>query len=517
MIVDSYLELYTTLFGWLWYGAFWTMLTETGLFLLPFVGIVFDHYVEYRKGYEDGDAEELTLRGLEVDLILAAFVIMIAGSPFVPLDANELVYTPPALTPVTPTPSDATPANSHTTFGVAGFENYPTEVKVPILYYAINKLSVGFGHGVMEVIPPRKGIRQYTEQLRLASIDDPALRQEANDFYRDCFAPARSKYMREMPDNPSINAILTVHGEDDPHWMGSHVYQQVSGYYDSFRADEIRPPFLYSATRDTEWEMGDPDRPTHGKPTCDEWWSSPSIGLRERIIDTIGTLDALSAWVEVGWDTTLRQDALVKTLFENGPPQWTPRGYDYAYTNVVTDDDALINERNVKKLLGIAAAGFESMKNSLNMSVYLNASPSMQALLLMFIYAFAPFVLMLSRYSITSALTISLAMFAIKFLTVIWFMVWWVDQNLLQSIYPNTGDITRLSTISDEFSALDKRIILNYLTTFLYYGAPLLYIIVLGWGGFKAIGGINNMTSTFTSNLRNSAGNVTQLAKKGKK
>lgn len=514
MTVDSYLELYTTLFGWDWYNTFWFMITDTGLILLPFIGIVLDHYITYRKGFEDGDAEELTLRGLEVELILAIFVVMLAGSPMVPLDAEELVYTPPALVPAVIADPEAeeepvTPGDSNTTFGETGFNNYPDSVKVPPLYYAINRLSAGFNHGAMEVAPAGKDLRYYTERLRLASIEDPELRQEANDFFRDCFAPARSKYLRDEPNSPAINALLETYGEDDPHWMGSHVYLNVSGYYNTLRAAEITPPFLYSALRDTEWDITDPNKPTHGKPYCTEWWASGEIGLKARLIETMGTLDSVAAWVEEGWNETLRHDALVKNLFANGPPQWTPRGYDYAYTNGTgSDDDSNVQRISlIRKVMGTAAAGLETAKAEINMTVFLNASPAIQSLLLMFLYAFTPFVLFLSRFSITGALTVGLAMFAVKFLTVIWFMVWWVDQNLMQAMYPNVGDITKLSQIDTDLEGMDKRMLLNYLTKMCYYVAPLIFLTILSWGGYRMIGGIANMKNALTGSLK-TAGNA---------
>ena len=40
MAVDSYLELFTTLFGWRWYGIIWDALTDTGIVYIPFVMIL---------------------------------------------------------------------------------------------------------------------------------------------------------------------------------------------------------------------------------------------------------------------------------------------------------------------------------------------------------------------------------------------------------------------------------------------------------------------------------------------
>ncbi len=46
MTVDSYLELFTTLFGWTFYGILWDVLVGTGIVFLPFLGILIDNWRE---------------------------------------------------------------------------------------------------------------------------------------------------------------------------------------------------------------------------------------------------------------------------------------------------------------------------------------------------------------------------------------------------------------------------------------------------------------------------------------
>ena len=44
MTVDSYLELFTTLFGWTFYNILWDVLVGTGIVFLPFLGILIDNW-----------------------------------------------------------------------------------------------------------------------------------------------------------------------------------------------------------------------------------------------------------------------------------------------------------------------------------------------------------------------------------------------------------------------------------------------------------------------------------------
>ena len=114
MAVDSTLELFTTLFGWLFYNSLWNVLVATGMVFLPFLGILLDSII---KAYAQEDAEEAantTLRIVEVEFFVAFFVILIAAVPAAPLNAVDLSFTPRAVIGSSAQPV-ATVNNSRTT------------------------------------------------------------------------------------------------------------------------------------------------------------------------------------------------------------------------------------------------------------------------------------------------------------------------------------------------------------------------------------------------------------------
>ena len=65
MTVDSYLELFTTLFGWRFYDILWDVLVGTGIVFLPFLGILIDNWREPAEGGEFGTVTGLSLRRME--------------------------------------------------------------------------------------------------------------------------------------------------------------------------------------------------------------------------------------------------------------------------------------------------------------------------------------------------------------------------------------------------------------------------------------------------------------------
>ena len=103
---------------------------------------------------------------------------------------------------------------------------------------------------------------------------------EVNDFFSQCYVPARSKYQAQRPDMPAITAILGTYGADDPDWMGSHVYCDTAGYYDTLRPTSPIIGWTYNAARDTEYDPTSP--PAWGKPYCKQWWEDGAIGLRDK-------------------------------------------------------------------------------------------------------------------------------------------------------------------------------------------------------------------------------------------
>ena len=112
MSVDSYLELFTSLFGWTFYGILWDVLVSTGIVYLPFLGILIDNWREPAQGGEVGHASGLSLRRMEIEMFIALLVVVLAGQPAVltPLNAGTLSYSPPP-TLLDPAPATATVAS----------------------------------------------------------------------------------------------------------------------------------------------------------------------------------------------------------------------------------------------------------------------------------------------------------------------------------------------------------------------------------------------------------------------
>lgn len=104
-----------------------------------------------------------------------------------------------------------------------------------------------------------------------------------------------------------------------------------------------------------------------------------------------------------------------------------------------------------------------------------------QAVLLLGIYALLPMVVILSRYSISMMVVGAMAIFTIKFWSVLWYLALWVDQNLILSMYPDVNVFLQIFANPGEHDI--KRLLLNMITTSLYLGLPLLWSGMMAWAG----------------------------------
>lgn len=494
MTVDSYLELFTTLFGWTFYNALWDVLVATGIVYLPFIGIVIDNWRDPAEGGEFGTATSLSLRRLEIELYLALLVVVLAGQPaaLTPLNATVLRYTPPP-TLSEPNPATATPEDPDSTFGAQGFAGSAATVNLPIWWYGVLSMTSGVNHAVIEGLPVVADLRTYEQQARLANIRDPRLRKEVSDFFVSCYVPARSRYQRERPIDAATVTLIEEFGDTDPDWIGSHLYQQHPNYYDTLRSTRPVAGWPYDPVRDTEYEVGSP--PEWGRPVCNEWWQHAERGLQEKLVaageDTVSGLAALVVRLVPSWSTDRQRDAVAKAVLANAPPIWSNN--DLAALNRA-DGGAIGSVQQFVKQ-GLAGGGIVAASAffSVTMTVVLLSLPMIQALVLLGIYAMLPLIVVLSRFSLSMMVVGAIGIFTVKFWSVLWYLALWVDQNLIASMYPDVSVFLELFANPGEHDI--KRLLLNMLSTTLYLMLPILWSAMMAWVGVRIGRSIDTATS----------------------
>ena len=510
--VDSYLELFTTLYGWMFYRVLWDVLVTTGIVYLPFLVILAGNWFHSNRnnGYLHGSSE--SLHRIELDVFSAFFVVVLAAQPsaLTTVRSSTLSYTPvPTINEPNPTP--VTIASNDSTYGATGFADAESSVTTPAWWYAVMAFSSGFNHAVVEGMPRMSEIRQAVHLARLATIEIPALRSEAAAFYNDCYVPSRSKYLRDQPSSAFTDSILNTYGVNDTDWIGSHMFRDLAGYYDTYRAHAPIQGWPYDPSRDTEYLSTAP--PAHGRPYCKQWWESPSIGLRAKInqsVDlTVSGYSGLLTVLGLASGSERHADVLARTALMNAPPEWTQNTlYDQ---NRANSGWLGVAEWLTKSLFSSTGVGITAGISSITLTVLLQLLPMVQALILMCIYALLPLYLVFSRYSIAGVIAVSFVIFSVKFWTVLWFMAQWVDQNLITAMYPDTNTLFEVFMLNGEHKT--KRLLLNVVTGLMYIGLPLLWSAMCGWAGIAAGRSVDSLTSPYSGVASASGSSSTALTK----
>ncbi len=206
-----------------------------------------------------------------------------------------------------------------------------------------------------------------------------------------------------------------------------------------------------------------------------------------------------------------QQDAVARTVLNNAPPVWSSN--DLVANNTGTTGLFGTAENLVKGGLAVGGVLTASALFSVTMTAVLQALPMVQALLLLGIYALLPLVVVLSRYSLSMMVIGAMAIFTVKFWSVLWYLAMWVDQNLIQSMYPDVNLFLQIFANPGEHDA--KRMLLNMITTSLYLGLPLLWSGMMVWAGVKvgrAIEAVGNPLRAQAHEAGKHGGNMGKMA-----
>ncbi|MCB1907028.1 MAG: conjugal transfer protein TraG N-terminal domain-containing protein [Rhodocyclaceae bacterium] len=515
MSVDSYLELFTTMYGWAFAGIFRDILVDTGIVFLPFIITIISVWLESHQmaRFQGADAAWM-VRKMEVEFMTAIFVLALCFSPLgiTSLANVNLYHTPPA-TPLNPTPTTATGTAPDSTYGAA-FGGVPTTLAIPPWWFTVMSLSSGFNEAVRGGIAGGlTDLRAVEELARTAMVQDPQLRGEIQRFYNECYIPARSRYLRNGPTAATAAAVAT-HGDADPDWMGSHAFLDEARLYPSLYAEAGVPGFALDLTGADADLAGNTVLPAFGRPTCSDWWLDASSGLRARMASFTGpaTLTRLPTAVANVFTTltaTDREDALARLAMERSQPS-------AIQTDKIIGIDAGVFQQTmqaVPNVVGIGGMLSKAFETQASRFPIIQFAAMAQPLILMGIYMFLPLILVFGRYSLQVMFMGALAIFTVKSWAAMWYIARWLDEHLMVAMYPGADTLLHSILIEPDAGAALKRTTLNTLLVGLYVGLPLIWSGMMSWIGFHIMRGIENVQGTATTTGKAAGATGAGLAK----
>ncbi len=499
MGVSSYFEFITTLFGWILYDNFWTVLADSGVVYIPFIIILFTNIVSSKRaGDDEGSAALQSLKKSETDIIVAIVVLFLAAVPFMPVQLAQMKYVKPGLD-CRVVDDIISGSESPSVMGSSTGTTYDPILatiggmsgRVPIWWGFVHVLTKSVISASVASIPCSGDMSAVNMRLESEKITDPRLNLEIQDFINDCFMPAKSQFIRQD------TSALTPATIDETNYLGSTYFRTTAGYYNKYYSAKPRAAFPFSATRDGGFEA---DSGIGGHPTCREWWSDSAVGLRRRVLNAIDptimdefvarTRNLIQAASSTALSTTQREDILlrkylaVKNTQANVTGWGDDIGVSYELSTMDQFRDGGIGKVIVEKAKVVVAGIGTALSAPGHLAAGIAAregSSIFLSLVLMIFVCVLPFLMVFSLYKLSMLMTLSLMFFALNFAYVLWGIAFWVDNHMITAITTGGG---APGMFSAHLNPVQTTIIV-WTQRFLYIVFPVFWATTLTWIGFK--------------------------------
>lgn len=491
MLVGSYLEMYTSIFGWLLYDNVWSVLSETGLAYIPFFTVIIKNFAEPYKSQEAKDAASVSQRRMELDLISMFVAVIFVVSPMMNLTVAGQTYKEvcAGTVAVTGGASGTTYDASFSTAVLGG-----SVAKVPLWWMMVMNLSGALNETVIAGVNCSVNVRQLKYEINNIQIQDKGLVADLSRFHNECYLEALAKSEEDPNAEQTLFDTFTFNTKDRD-WMGSTFFTTTAGYYDSFRAATPVTGFAYNAARDIEYDPA-VGTPANGRPTCKNWWTNGTNGLNKRLNNEIpaaknvklGNFGAL-----FGNTLATERENAVKTVLLNS--NVVSDSIDRIQLNgLATSGDVGFGNLGAplaKRALGTITTGTAWAFVETTLITIQNMAPNLQALILMTVYFLLPFVFVMGSYQWQVIITATFVVFGIRFLTTIFAVLIYLDAALYSAI--NKAAINNIQS-SLETKAVGGGVA-DLTIAAMWIIMPGLWMGMIGWAGFKAASSVSTGSS----------------------
>lgn len=484
LYTNDYLEYYLTLIGWVINNGIWNMISDTGLFALPFIIIVTREWLKARgEGADEGNKGVLSLARIETNTYVAYVVVMLCAVPSVRVGLDTLQFDQERSRQCqvnTPAPTDT---GWSTTFSSVANQS----AQIPIWWAFMHSLSKGLTAGAVAAIPCGTDLRMMRMEVNAAKINNPLLAQEVADFTHDCYGPSRARMFMRQPDLGS--AADSSKSLQDLNWIGSKFFLNTSGYYDTDYSRSPRTAWPY----DTQRDDGMPQvSGGGGYPKCKQWWSDGGTGLRDRLKDQVDP-DLVTQFL--GWAKWMSADEVTEALIRQlVAPSSQMRG------DVYSDYGGQIGGtmwNGLARAGGTFGVAIGSLAYFPGMDMVRQALPMVLSFIKMGIVICLPMVLVVGAYQLSVTATTSVVFFAVMFVDFWLQLARWLDSTILEAMYGSGSPDLPFDPVLG-LSVATQDAILNFVMGAMFLIFPALWIAALGWAGVKAgsiLGGLSEGTS----------------------
>ncbi|PSU45741.1 hypothetical protein C9J12_21090 [Photobacterium frigidiphilum] len=511
MVVNDYFTLFLTLQAWVISNKIYYLLSSANILVVPMILIIVQSmFGAMEEGEDEGNKGLLSLNRSGVGLLLSFSVYLFAMAPNQFLNLKTLTYNDVRSQQcgvLVTKPGNDTDSSWDSAFESLGGE----KALVPAWWKLIHSLSVGITNASVSAIPCSYDITRSNLKMSEVSIQSPALQQETQQFYHQCFAQARSAMVYNTYQTSAVRDADFNHAQ----WLGDTYFlssnpNATNTVYSGIQVSDPVPTVPYKASRDKGVNEALADRwrdkqvDTNAYPMCDEWWSQSRYGLRGRLATEIKK-NSPGIYHDVmqpqGWFDNLwggkktaeeRENMLIQRALSIGNIQASgriTRGY-----GAVLDKTG---DRFMAEIWGsaVGGVGLEIGRAFMEPAFFIlrEALPMFQALMLSMMIMANPIILLLGMYQWRVLGTMSVAYFGLVYFTFWWEWCRSLESKLLTAMYSGHDNI---NPITGAMNLLDSEII-RVVLVIMYILVPGIWLAMLGFAGYQ----LTSLSSSFNEGL----------------
>lgn len=487
MSVNSPLELFLLLYGWQQYANFWSLLADTGIAFVPVGWIVVQGILNSAQYHRGASAIAAGSRlPVVVPGTLALFVLSFAATPYLSLSPTVLQHQPPCeeSPPVSPG------ATSTLYDGALG--DIVQETRVPAYWGLIMAISAGFNRAAITAIGCPDQLAPAKLVLDQTLVHDDDLLRKIGLFQESCYLPARAQYYREKP----ALGIVMNQGLD---WIGSKIYRDTRGYYDSLDARDFVKGWPVDLSQETDRYYRDVvgENPPWGIPRCKDWWEEAERGLRRKLLNQYqpSVLDTVMNVVSPQ-SPEEREDAILRKLIQTVRASFPVASN---FSGPAFNDSPF----SLSRLFAVLGLKKEQLSFYPQMEAIKAALPIAKPFILMGIIMLLPFFLLASGYRLETLAIATIGYVGLNFLSVLWHIAEVLEERLIKGMWSDPMDYLSVSVpqvLSGRGLELELKLeVLEMVLPLLYLVLPLLFAIVITWAGVKAFVAVSGVTQGLTT------------------
>ncbi len=476
MKVHSYYEFATTLIGWHIANSIAQVLTASGLVFLPIGIALYRNWIQPTRSQESRNAAPVSLRRMEQDVAIVTVVLILCFLPAIPIQGGDIQYVRGD--------DKVAAATDSSQFPYRIDAEYAQQFKLPLLWWLTIEVSALFTKSVIKAIDwlgQPAGLRPALMRIGQVQLTDEQLLTELRAFRRDCYEPSLAKY-QNATNPPKPDSIM-----QSVDWLGSHIFLTTAGYYR--RCDDVNRcgSGYYASSAMSPWaRVVESDMALPGQPYCDLWWTHSEIGLRAKLLTQLhtsapwlqGDLDRI-AKASNGTDATVVQrkiveheDRFLRRLINKTPQVVTNRA-DRG-DSIYWFSDSIFSLDGIQQIIASMGALIMSALFHVVMELVLIGLPMVQALMLMLVYISIPLLVPYAMVNPVIIVRIVLILFCLKFVSALWALAEFLDEKLLQTLYPDS------SILEFGGSGTSADIVLSMITLFSYITLPMGWFVLIG-------------------------------------